>query len=368
MRHRLLAVGLLASLAAGCATERPAGPDDTELAPSTLADSRSSPHRITVLSRNLYIGADVDRVIGALATPDPADDLPALLGALAVVEATDFPSRARAIAREVARLRPHVIGLQEVSQLDIDLTPLGIPAPIIHQDFLAILQQALADRGLAYEVAAKVQNTTAAPLPGVSLVDYDVLLFDQRRARLDAVLAARPYQQNIGTVAPGITIIRGYVAAVFTVGREQYTVLATHLESGGAAGLDLLRAAQASEIATVLGTAGPAVLLGDFNDIPGSPMHQVLSAAGFRDVWAELRPGVAGFTCCHAEDLSNRKAEFTQRIDYVWSRGIGRRNGDPLGQVIRLGLRPHERIRGPAHRLWPSDHAGIGATLFSTGH
>jgi len=315
------------------------------------------------MTRNMYIGADVDRVIGALATPDPTDDLPALLGAIAVVQATDFPARAAAIAGEIARYRPHVVGLQEVSRLDVDLNPLGIPSPVIHQDFLATLQTLLAARGLEYQVAASVQNTTAAPLPGVSLVDYDVLLVDARRVRVNAVLAAQNFQHNIGPVAPGVTIVRGYVAASVRAGERDYVVLDTHLESGRAPGLDLLRAAQATEIATVLGAANPAILLGDFNDDPGSPMWQVLAGAGFSDAWGTLRPGTAGYTCCHDEDLSNPVETLDQRIDYLWTRGTGAGPRSVVGTVQRIGLEPREKVPGPLFPLWPSDHAGVVSTL-----
>jgi len=350
-------------LAVGCAPDTPLTPSDPGAAgrvPEALARRES---RLTVMTRNMYIGADVDRVIGALATPDPTDDLPALLGAIAVVQATDFPTRAAAMVNEIARYRPHVIGLQEVSKLDVDLTGLGIPAPVIHQDFLATLQALLAARGLDYTVVATVQNTTAAPLPGVSLMDFDALLIDSRRVALNGVLAAQNFQFNIGVVAPGVTIIRGYVAASVRVEGRDYTVLNTHLESGRAPGLDLLRAAQATEIATVLGSTSPAVLLGDFNDDPGSPMYQVLAGAGFTDVWGALRPNRSGFTCCHAEDLSNPVEAFDQRIDYVWARGTGLDARPVIGNVQRIGLEPSEKVPGPFFPIWPSDHAGVVSSL-----
>src|SRR2546425_391933 len=91
--------------------------------------------RITVMTRNLYIGADVDAVIRALVSPDPTDDLPALLAAVDVLRQTDFPTRAEALADEIARARPHVVGLQEVDSLRIDLRALGLPINI-DLDFL----------------------------------------------------------------------------------------------------------------------------------------------------------------------------------------------------------------------------------------
>ena len=94
--------------------------DTNPLAPRTdsAADAVAG-RRISVVTRNLYVGADVDAVIAALASPSPDDDRPALLQAIETLEHTDFPTRARAIADEIARTRPHAVGLQEVSQVQI---------------------------------------------------------------------------------------------------------------------------------------------------------------------------------------------------------------------------------------------------------
>lgn len=355
---RLLILLALASLA--CAD--PAGLDP---AATTMASSRSNePHgagRITVMSRNLYVGADVDRVIGALATTDPSDDIPALLGAVTVVQQTDFPTRAGAIADEIARNRPDVVALQEVSKLDLDLTSLG-GSTVIHLDFLAILQAALAARGLSYRVAATVKNTQASPVPGISLTDFDAVLVGPR-VEVGPNLVARNYSTNIGTVAPGVTIIRGFIQIDARVGGRGYLVVNTHLESGSATGLGQLRAAQALELVSSLGSASPVILLGDFNDVAGSPMHQVILGAGFSDAWAELRHRAPGFTCCEIEDLSNPRPDLDQRIDYVFARGTGTRRDPVKGEIHIVGERAHDKVPGPLYPLWPSDHAGIVATL-----
>ena len=121
---RPFAVALL--LLAGACTETPAGPDARA---SRHADLQG--RTLGILSRNLYVGADLDATIGALASPDPSDDLPALQTAIGTLLATDYTARAGAIADEIALTRPHVIGLQEVWQIAVNLTPLECLSPSI---------------------------------------------------------------------------------------------------------------------------------------------------------------------------------------------------------------------------------------------
>jgi hypothetical protein len=254
------------------------------------------------------------------------------------------------------------VGFQEIEVIDIDLSGLGLPI-VIQLDFLPILQAQLAARGLNYVVAASVQNITAAPIPGVSLIDFDVMMVDDDRVTVTDA-SGQSFDNNIGEVAPGVELIRGWVSVDATIGGESYTIVNTHLESGDFPGFSLLRAAQTGEILTALGFTSPALILGDLNDDPGTPMYQLLAGAGFDDVWAALRPGALGYSCCHLNDLSNKLATtFDERIDYVWTRGVGHPNAGVQGQVALTGLSPSERIDGPAYTIWPSDHAGLVATL-----
>ena len=57
-------------------------------------------------------------------TPDLTDDLPALLVSIDVLTRTGIPTRAAALADEIARARPHVVGLQDVDDVEIDVRPL----------------------------------------------------------------------------------------------------------------------------------------------------------------------------------------------------------------------------------------------------
>jgi endonuclease/exonuclease/phosphatase family metal-dependent hydrolase len=312
--------------------------------------------KVGVITRNLYVGTDVDAVISALLSSNPDDDFPALVTAVQTIGQTDFPARAAAVADEIAQAQPHAVGLQEVSKIDLTL-----PGVDIHQDFLPTILAELAARGLTYHVAAQIQNIAAAPLPGVSLVDFDVLLV--RDGIPVSASTEQNFSNNVGVVAPGVTLVRGWVTANVTIEGTELTLASTHLESGNVAGFDLLRAAQAQELVLSLDPAKPAVLMGDLNDAPGTPMYQVLVGAGFADVWRALRPGVVGNTCCHLADLSNKLPDLTQRLDYVFARGLERPGAGLVGKIDRLGEVPADRIAGPASQIWPSDHAGLATEL-----
>ena len=84
------------------------------------------------------------------------------------------------------------------------------------------------------------------------------------------------------------------------------------------------------------------VLAGDCNDVPDSPAIAGLTAAGWRDCWADLYPADAGPTF-------PTPAPFI-RLDYVFLAPAGRLR--PVA-ARRVGLDPD-----PAG-FYPSDHAGL---------
>jgi hypothetical protein len=346
LRTAALLAGLV--LAAACTDREPAGIDFKADAP---------PGSISVMTWNVYVGTDVDAIIEALADDDPTNDLPTLLAQLDTLFLTDWSARATAIADEVARRQPVAVGLQEISTFD--LSAVGISMPL---EFLPILEDALADRGLNYAVAGSVLNIFAEPVPGLSLTDYDVLLVDADRVTVLDV-EARTFGLNlVDIIGPigGIELRRGFVLARVDISGDEYTIVSTHPEPDlGEFDFSELRAAQAMEIVGEIGTATPAIVMGDLNDDPGTPMYQVFAGAGFVDTWAELRPGAVGFTCCHLSSLSNATVSFDERIDYVLVRGIGHPVAGLQGRIDILGNVPADRINGPAYPIWPSDHAGL---------
>lgn len=192
----LLAAATVCLAVAACQDTQPFHPSNDPEAPGLVHPGVAGRAEVTVMTRKLYVGTDVDAVIAAISTPDPGDDLPALLAAIETLRRTDFPSRAIAFAQEIGRTRPHVIGLQEISQIDLTIPPLGVD---VHYDFLPTLLGELAARGLDYAVAAQVRNIEATPFPGVSLVDYDAILVDRSRVTIHATTAQR-FEANLARI------------------------------------------------------------------------------------------------------------------------------------------------------------------------
>jgi hypothetical protein len=337
--------------------------------PTTAPDLRSDNGVATafsVMTRNTYIGADVDAVIAALADGDEGNDAAALGDAVTTLFATDYETRMGAFADEIARARPHVVGLQEISRIYLSQLVTGLSEDVAI-DFLPVLLGALSAHGLNYAVGGDQLNINVSLFGGlVGLEDHDVVLYDANRVTWTPVLS-KLFEYNVGELAPGVIVNRGWIWGLAEIDGVAYNVVSTHPESGGegdlANPLTYLRQAQIYEIAVGLGTASPAIVIGDLNDLPGSPMYEVLVGAGFQDVWGTLKPDADGFTAPHLYDLSNPTTQFTKRIDFVFARGIGHPDAGLQGKIYRVGEVPSDRVQGPDYLMWPSDHAGLVAAF-----
>jgi endonuclease/exonuclease/phosphatase family metal-dependent hydrolase len=347
------------TLALGCEGDKTTAPP--MVASSAEAANWDGGTPVQAMTQNVYVGADVDKVIAALASPDPSDDLPALLNAIEVLRNTDFPTRAAQIAKQIATTQPQVIGLQEISKIDIDLLVPGQESMIsVHVDFLPILMEALTARGLNYAVAVQHEQVTAAPFAGVSLKDYDVILIDANRVRVGPEdLFGRHFQNNLGEVAPGVFLTRGMVGIRAHMGQREFYVLNTHLESGSGAALDALRLAQAQELLNALGERPHAILMGDFNTTQGTPAYRLLRQHELKDLWVGLNPGYPGYTCCQQANLRNELPKLTQRIDFIFARSVGETPAEHTPWIKCVGDDSRDRVAGPYYGLWPSDHAGV---------
>ena len=355
-------------------------------APVTSAKA-NPPAVVSAATYNLYVGTDLFQLL----EPEPACggnaqcSLVVQAGrALQEFFATDYNERAEKISRLIANRRPHVVGLQEVSDVTIVDAMTGGVQSI---DFLQILVDKLAARGVEYEVAASVDNANIAGIPAgsltpqglvvenlVTLLDRDVILVRKNGIDFDPTsVEAAPYAPGTQLVVPiggqNVEFTRSYVKVDVIRSGRRLAVANTHLEVEFEPGnpANGLQTAQASQLAATLATeTDPLIVLGDFNSapdsdngLPGVPTpYQVLATAGFADTWTtQFFNNRPGYTCCQAELLDNPFSQLDKRIDQVWTgpstdTGFIFANtfGDKFWQKTSSGL-------------WPSDHAAVLSTM-----
>ena len=199
----------------------------------------------------------------------------------------------------------------------------------------------------------------------IRLTDQDVIL-----ARTDLMTDLSNVQQGhfsrnfvVNTFAGPVTILRGWASVDAKVRSKTCRFVTTHLES-----LDqTIASAQAAELVQVpSNTTLPVVIAGDFNSAAAggpdpSKAYDSMIAAGFTDTWSTAHPDDPGYTFpLHLEDQPPPSppapdSSPTERIDLVLSRGgVGVLGAQLVGSTT-ASLTPSG--------LWPSDHAGVVATL-----
>ena len=338
---------------------------------------------LTVMTRNLYLGADLSPV---LAAQTPEEFAAAVQAAAVQVAASNFPERARALAAEIAGKQPHFVGLQEVYNFTFNGTN-GAPP---YRDHLQDLMDALAAQGADYRVAAVVREADLqVPLAGnvVGVLDRDVILARGDVATSVVPLALSGCRQSLegcnyrvvaGAVTPVgmITIERGFVAVDAVINGEPVRFVNTHLEERYPDPTNPLspavQSAQAYELISILAAfpnpeSARVIVAGDINSSPKDatldigpytivPPYTQLGGGGYIDTW-NLRPGnPPGVTCCQAENLLNLDSLLSERIDVIFM------NGMPGGKV-KVNVTGNDESDKTPSGLWPSDHAGVVTRL-----
>lgn len=308
---------------------------------------------LTVATWNLYLGADIELLLGATSPDDLAARTEVVLGQL---RRTDFTGRASTVARLLVEQGVDVVGLQEVSRLTS--TPPGVgdePAdPEVLADYLPTLLHALEELGAAYDVhAADVSFDGGLPVGDrwMQVTGSNVLLV-RRGAGLEVVeegtgrfTSTAELELAVGGLS--FPVRRGWGSVDVERDGVRVRVLNTHTEAWDAA----FRDAQRDELIAVARGTGPAVLLGDLNASP----DRVGVPAPWVDAWlAAGGDRAGGLTCGQSGDLSNVEPDLRERIDYVFTRGLTVRT------CRVVGGEPRDRT---PDGLWPSDHAAVVAEL-----
>ena len=159
---RLIVLTVAAGLALVTTTAAPAKPS-------------ANGHRgVTVMTRNLYLGAELTPVMEA----GGFGELQAAVSEVwDGVQATDFTARVVGIADEIEAAKPDLIGLQEAALWRIESPGNGPanPATEVVYDFVEILLDELDSRKLRYEVAVS-QELFDVELPNMDWDDIRYFL------------------------------------------------------------------------------------------------------------------------------------------------------------------------------------------------
>jgi len=379
------------------------------IAPGASAKWWHPPKKIevNVMTRNLYLGADIFTAIEA-ALEDPASVPFAVAEVYNTMLYTNFWARAEAIADEIARNKPDVVGLQEVSTYYIQtpgdfLAGNPVQANDVVIDFYTVLDDALKARGLQYRAFTVTNADVELPmvdpdsstgLSDVRLVDHDVVLV--RRGLPAWKVLARNYEYNLGveTEVGEIELIRGYVIVDAIIRGEVFRFVNTHLEVRDEPGsifrffqsaqmMELLRTIDFLAGIPFLGTR-PIIMLGDFNSsiedrpgeseyedengdtiiLPYTPPYMQAIYAGYYDTWLEQPSYDDGFTSGFDETISNPFDKLETRIDLIFLDPLDLKlkevEADVVGdEVTDMVPNPND----PGNSLWPSDHAGVVAEI-----
>jgi hypothetical protein len=367
------------------------------LAFAAVAQAKPANHKpkgtaVTVMTRNLYLGADLGPAIQSTSESAFYEANGAIIRQ---VEATNFPVRAKGLAKEILAKKPDLVGMQEVAlwrTAPPSLGPIfsGKPeATTVKYDFLALLLAQLNKGKVQYrpvvvqpefdfEAPANANGVAGdGPGGGVGLLANSET--NERLTMRDVILARvgaevetsgseSDVYNNLLTVkvagSTNVTINRGWASVVARVrGSRPFRFVDTHLESfDSREAVPSIRAQPAGELVAPGGPATgklPVVLVGDLNSdvktetAPGDGQaYRVLLKAGLRE-----RSTYKPLNCCidegHYDLKSGTPSEFDHKVDHIMT------NAPKKVKLISSGVTGRSMTNG----YWDSDHAGLFSTL-----
>jgi endonuclease/exonuclease/phosphatase family metal-dependent hydrolase len=367
----------LALIVAGQATAKP------KAAPPKPTD-------IKVMTRNIYLGADLTPAIeakGVGAFTEATGEI------LRQVTANDFPVRAKGLAKEILEKEPDLVGLQEVAEwrtgppgLESLLSGTPPKATTVRYDYLAELLKQL-NKGKNRYRAAVVnpefdfeapadENGVAGDGPNNVIPNAEI---NARLTMRDVILAkvgdevktSKPTKGHFKSLfseeisGAKVIVTRGWAAVDATVnGSTPFHFVDTHLESfDPQTVVPSIRALQAGELVAPSGPATsplPVILVGDMNSDtktavqPGDGQaYEALVKGGMRE-----RSTYEPLGCCLDTALlpvadGGAASQFDHKVDHIMTR-------DP--SQIKL-VSSSVTGRKPTNGFWDSDHAGLFSEL-----
>ena len=353
------------------------------LAAIAAGGARADQRSVTVMTQNLYQGTEFSH-IQALAGANPTLEqaLEATTADYGTYLATRFKDRAMQIAAEIAQSRPALVGLQEVATWHAGAFdpqhPFALPAPV-SEDFTQVLIGALAADGIHYAAVSRHDDnfTLAFPivtptgLTAVGMVESGVIL-----ARTDLppgqLKLSNPQSGSFDARIPlipnpldpdpphGFQFTNSWQSIDVKVRGKSFRFITTHLDALAPNGV--VSGPQAQELlAGPANTSLPVIVSGDMNSglTTSPPAYEAFIAGGLTDSWTAAGLGPPPLTCCHLapNDLvSDPSASYSEDLDHIFTRG----DFSVLDEHLVGNLAPNPP---PTSFIWPSDHAGMVATL-----
>jgi hypothetical protein len=364
------------------------------------AASQAKPERVRVMTRNLYLGADLTPGTSATSFQELVNAAGQILNQ---VDENQFGTRARGLAQEILNHKPDLVGLQEAALWrDAPCTdnPLEFTATHVRPqgNFLGLLMNELNDGALRYrlvisqpefdfQIWANTDGNESTGEPFGCDIEGRLTMRDAILARVGRVETSNPKGGHFDTllqVTPGgfpIDVTRGWTRVNAKVkgtdklaATPMFRFVNTHLEAfdnqasnhtnqGTDVGNGEVRQAQAQELIASGGPAAgtlPVILLGDLNSDTRTPLkpgdqlaHRALILGGFRE-----RSTYDPLSCCLDADVlavgqGGNLSQFNHKVDHVMT-------GDP-NQLKLIGSSVSGRT--PHNGFWDSDHAGIFSAL-----
>lgn len=307
--------------------------------------------KVTVMTRNLFLGTDLIPI--ATAAPGaPAEK--ATGDAFRQATRTNQPGkRMKLIAREIAKSKPDLVGLQEVSLWRTGPKGDSAPATNVAVDYLKVITKRLKALHAPYRVVT-VRRQFNVEGPSDEGVDIRLTLGNAVLAR-KGVKTSKVRSADFKTTTPiptasigTVTIKRGFDEMNVVVRGARFHFVNTHLEAYSPP----VRLRQAKELLkkALPRRKGRAILVGDLNSGPNleneddEPPYKAIAKAGFKP------RRTARKSCCFDNDL--RSGKWDHNIDWIMSR--------PRVRLLRSFLVGREKTSGGARA---SDHGGVVSVL-----
>ena len=324
--------------------------------------------RLTVMTRNMYVGGNVRLVYEG--------DFVTLLAQFAT---TNYDVRVQGLAQEICDNKPDLIGLQE-AYTNTFYDPTGIVVQSI--PFVPLLLDATFTKcGMKYSVAASSTNTVLGPIPiddkgsTAKSKDEDVILVNDDKKSLRIVESKDGrFETSVTNPTIGLTLLRGWCYVDIKINKQQIRFANTHLEvSTTDSSTEPINFAQTQEfldavVATTPNKSG-LVVVGDLNADPTSRSFSRFLDEELSDAW-EVNDTGDGYTCCQTTVLDTATSSNFVRIDHVLYRnsmGGGKsrksRKGGKGGKREKFAVMSAKLVGDTPFQeetpFYASDHAGV---------